>query len=100
MSPVPTDIMRYYVDGRLAGLGWIDILPHSLSSVYFSFTPTYSSRSLGTFSILKQIELCHDLGKDWLQLGFWVQACQNMTYKSRFKPCQILVDGVWQNLDA
>jgi arginine-tRNA-protein transferase len=99
ISPVPTEIMRYYVDDRLVGLGWIDILPHSLSSVYFSFNPSFASRSPGTFSILRQIELCRELGKDWLQLGFWVQACQNMAYKSHFKPCQILVDGVWQNVE-
>jgi arginine-tRNA-protein transferase len=100
ISPVPTDIMRYYVNDRLVGLGWIDILPHSLSSVYFSFNTTFSSRSLGTFSILRQIELCRELNKDWLQLGFWVQACQNMAYKSRFKPCQILMDDKWQDVDV
>lgn len=98
VSPVPTEIMRYYVNDRLVGLGWIDMLPHSLSSVYFSFDPAYSSRSLGMFSILQQIELCRILGKEWLQLGFWVEVCQKMSYKSRFKPCQIMIDEAWQNL--
>jgi arginine-tRNA-protein transferase len=94
-SPVPTQVMRYSVDEHLVGLGWIDILPHSLSSVYFSFDPAYSSRSLGTFSILQQIELCRLLGKQWLQLGFWVQHCQKMAYKNRFRPCHILVNEKW-----
>ena len=80
------------------GLGWIDVLPYSLSSIYFSFDPEYSSRSLGTFSILQQAALCARLGKEWLHLGFWVKERQNMTYKSRFKPCQILIDGTWSEL--
>lgn len=97
-SPVPTEIIRYTIGDQLVGLGWMDVLVHSLSSVYFAFDPKFSARSLGTFSILRQIALCRELGKPYLQLGFWVEPCQNMTYKSRFKPCQILVDGVWQTL--
>lgn len=95
-SPLTTNIMRYTVDDQLVGVGWIDILPHSLSSVYFSFDPAYSSRSLGTFSILQQIELCRLMGKQWLQLGFWVRDCQKMSYKNRFRPCHILVNGKWR----
>jgi arginine-tRNA-protein transferase len=97
-SPVPTNIMRYMIGERQVGLGWIDMLTHSLSSVYFSFDPGYSSRSLGTFSILQQVELCRLLGKHWLQLGFWVKDCQKMSYKSHFKPCHVLVDGQWRRL--
>lgn len=94
-SPVSTEIMRYYVEERLVGLGWIDLLSHSLSSVYFAFDPSYSSRSLGTFSILQQVLLGRELQKAWLHLGFWVKNCQKMSYKSRFHPCQILTDGIW-----
>ena len=95
-SPVPTNIMRYFIDEQQVGMGWIDMLSHSLSSVYFSFDPNYSSRSLGTFSILQQIELCRLLGKPWLQLGFWVNGCQKMTYKNKFHPCHILVNEKWR----
>jgi arginine-tRNA-protein transferase len=98
VSPVPTKMMRYYLHDQLIGIGWIDVLPHSLSSVYFSFDVDYSSRSLGIFSILRQIELCRALGKSWLQLGFWVETCQKMSYKNRFTPCHVLRDGKWQYL--
>lgn len=97
-SPIPTDIMRYYVQDRFVGLAWIDILPHSLSSVYCSFDPADSARSLGTFSVLQQVALCAALGKEWLYLGFWIEARSNMAYKSRFKPCQVLIDGAWREL--
>jgi len=95
-SPVPTEIMRYYRGDHLVGLAWIDLLPHSLSSVYFAFDPAYSSRSLGTYSILRQIALAQELRKEWLQLGFWVKESRKMSYKSHFKPCYILVEGEWK----
>ena len=95
-SPMLTEIMRYYLHDRLIGLGWIDLMPNSISSVYFAFDPDYSSRSLGTYSILCQIELAKELGKDWLQLGFWVEQSQKMSYKSNFSPCEILVNERWE----
>lgn len=99
-SPLSTEIMAYYLADRLIGVAWMDVLPASLSSVYFAFDPAYSARSLGTFSILQQIALCYKLGKTWLQLGFWIQPCRKMSYKSRFQPCQILVDGNWRELET
>ncbi|PIE32855.1 arginyltransferase [candidate division KSB3 bacterium] len=98
VSPVSTEIMRYYIGKHMVGLAWIDLLPHSLSSVYFAFDPAYSSRSLGTYSILRQISLAQELQKKWLQLGFWVEESRKMSYKSRFKPCYILNEGRWKQL--
>ncbi len=98
-SPVQTEIMRYYLGEQLLGLGWIDLLPQSLSSVYFAFDPAFSSRSLGTYSILRQLELAGDLDKEWLQLGFWVEKSQKMSYKSNFSPCEIILDGKWTPLN-
>jgi leucyl-tRNA---protein transferase len=97
-TPFPNEMMRYLLGDRLVGIGWIDVLPHSLSSVYCAFDPAEAARSLGTYSILQQIALCRELGKTWLQLGFWVQPSQKMSYKSRFRPCQVLQDGIWQEL--
>lgn len=96
-SPVPTEMMRYYVEGHLIGIGWTDILPNSLSSVYFAFDPDHSFRRPGVFSLLKELELCRTLQKRWLQLGFWIEDNHKMSYKNQYKPCQILVnDDVWQ----
>ena len=94
-SAVPTAIMRYYVDQCLMGIGWIDVLPNSLSSVYFAFDPQYSRRSPGVFSAMKEIQLCQQMGKKWLQLGFWVQDCPKMAYKNQYHPYYMLVNGKW-----
>jgi arginine-tRNA-protein transferase len=97
-SPVPTDMMRYYVGKKLIGLGWTDVLPNSLSSVYFAFDPDESFRSPGVFSLLKEVELCRALRKPWLHLGFWIKEHPKMSYKNQYRPCQLLIGGRWQEL--
>ncbi len=84
---------------RLAGNGYLDILPGGLSSVYFAWDSSYRKLSLGTYSILREIELCRKLGKRWYYLGFWVPGSPSMDYKSNFRPAQIALDGRWVPLD-
>lgn len=102
VSPVRTECMKYYLKERLVGIGWIDILPNSLSSVYFAFDPEFRSRSLGVFSMLQEIALCRKLNKYWLHAGFWVKESPKMSYKIRYRPNLILSDGVWldSNLES
>jgi leucyl-tRNA---protein transferase len=95
-SAVETWMMKYYIGSTLAGIGWVDVLPRSLSSVYFAFDPDYRHRSLGVFSVLKEAALAQELGKSYLHLGFWVRDCDAMAYKQQFRLHQVLVgDGIW-----
>ncbi|MBU8913253.1 MAG: arginyltransferase [Spirochaetales bacterium] len=94
-SPVHTRAMRYHAENRLVGIGWIDVLPNGLSSVYFAFDPDENCRSLGTYSIMKEIELARDLGKEWLYLGFYVPNSPKMAYKGAFRPREFAVNGAW-----
>ena len=90
-----TRMVKYYAGDQLIGVGWLDILANSISSVYFAFDPAASSRSLGTYSVIKEIELCQKLGLEYLHLGFWVKDCQAMAYKNRFQPYELLINGRW-----
>jgi arginine-tRNA-protein transferase len=94
-SPIDTRMMRYTVGDRLIGIGWVDVVPDGLSSVYFVFDPAESARSLGTFSAMKEIETAAAMGKRWLYLGFYVPGCRKMSYKRRFRPFQLLENGRW-----
>jgi arginine-tRNA-protein transferase len=94
-SPVDSVLMLYRLDGVLLGAGWVDLLEDSLSSVYFAFEPAAAKRRLGVFSLLKEIELARNLGKAWLQLGFWVPGCPTMDYKSGYRPHEVLAGGRW-----
>lgn len=99
-SPVTTREMRYTLNGRLVGLGLVDLLPNVVSSVYFYFDPDEGRRSLGTFSALKEIELARETNRAYLYLGYYIEACREMNYKSRFRPCEVLSpDGTWRPLE-
>jgi leucyl-tRNA---protein transferase len=98
-SSVTTQAMNYRVGDRLVGVGWIDVLPDGLSSVYYAFDPDESRRSLGTYSIMKEIDLARELGKQWLYLGFYVPGSPKMEYKGAFHPREFAVDGRWTRND-
>lgn len=98
-TAVSTIMMRYYLGVDLVGIGWVDVLPRSLSSVYFAYDMNFSKRRLGVFSVLKEIELAQQLGKRSLHLGFWVRDCRSMNYKEQYKPYELLINDVWQNPD-
>ena len=97
-SAVDTRILKYRREGRLVGAGWLDFLPRGISSVYFAFDPDFAARSLGTFSILKEIELVLSMGKTWYYLGFCVEGSPKMAYKSRFYPHDRLQNGTWHRI--
>jgi arginine-tRNA-protein transferase len=94
-SPLDTRMMLYHIGEKLAAVGWLDILPRGLSSVYFAFEPDFARRSLGIFSVVKEIELAETMGLDFYYLGFVVENSPKMKYKTAFKPQQRLLDGIW-----
>ena len=55
--------MKYYLAGRLIGVGVIDMLPQGLSSVYFFYDNTFKEYRLGVFSSLVEIEYIKYLNK-------------------------------------
>src|SRR5690606_34258055 len=82
--------------GQLRMVSIIDVLDEGLSSVYTFYDPDVPG-SLGTYSVLWQIEQCRTLGLPWLYLGYWIRESRKMAYKSRFRPAQMLIDGAWRD---
>ncbi len=82
----------YIKDGKLIGVDLIDILDDGISSIYFYYDPDYPSLSLGTYSLLYQVELAKVLDLPWIYLGYWVDGCKAFAYKTKFQPQEIL-DG-------
>lgn len=77
---------EYYLDDQLIAIGYLDHGIDCLSSVYFVYDTAFSHLSLGTFSILKEIEYAQSLGLPYYYLGYYVRDCQSMNYKDRFHP--------------
>ena len=82
----------YIRDQKLVGVDLIDVLDDGISSIYFYYDPDYGRLSLGTYSLLYQINLADILDLDWIYLGYWVEGCKAFSYKQKYQPMEIL-DG-------
>jgi leucyl-tRNA---protein transferase len=95
-NPFPTEEWSYYLDGRLIGVGYVDVLPRAMSAIYFFYDPDERRRSLGTFNVLRVIERAAVRGVPHVYLGYYVEGCRSLEYKDRFRPNEVLTpDGKW-----
>jgi arginyl-tRNA--protein-N-Asp/Glu arginylyltransferase len=96
-SPIYTLELQYRIGERLFAVGIADLEPQAMSAVYCYFDPDQSDRSPGTLNVLTMIDECRRRGIEFLYLGYSVEACSQMSYKLRFRPCQLLgPDGEWR----
>lgn len=82
--------------GRLLAVSILDQQPRSLSGVYHYFEPEARRRGLGTYSILRELELGRELGATYYYLGFWIPGARTMEYKARFLPHEIWSPAGWK----
>jgi len=100
--------MEYYLGERLIAVGIVDYTENSegkinaVSSNYFFYdvSPEIRKRSLGVFSVLKEIELCQALEINFYYLGLYLPSCRKMNYKINYKPYELYVDGQWVRYDS
>jgi leucyl-tRNA---protein transferase len=98
-APALTLEVTYRIGDRLLGAGVVDVEPAALSAVYFYFDPDEEARSPGVLNVLWMLEECRRRGIPHLYLGYHVEGCRKMEYKSRYRPCEILQpDGHWARL--
>lgn len=96
----PTDTLFMEVrepSNKLIAVAVTDQLNDGLSSIYTFFDPdpSYNSRSLGVFCILKQIEAAKSLGLNYVYLGFWIPTVKKMSYKTDYTPIELLINNHW-----
>ncbi|MAG13983.1 MAG: hypothetical protein CMN78_05250 [Spirochaetales bacterium] len=73
----------------------LDVTGTSMSAVYCYFDTAYERRSLGTFTILKGLELALYMNIRWFYLGYVVEENNHMSYKVRYRPNEILAPSGW-----
>lgn len=99
-SPVDSFVMEYRTRtdegeaGPLVAACLSDLMTDGLSMVYSFYDPDVRRRSLGTFMILTHVDLARRMGLHYVYLGFWIENCRKMAYKTRFRPLEMLgVEG-------
>jgi leucyl-tRNA---protein transferase len=75
---------------RLVGLGIVDDVPSGLSAVYFFWDPEHAPSSLGTAHVVRLIDEAATRGLPYVYLGYRVDGCASLAYKSRFQPQESL----------
>jgi arginine-tRNA-protein transferase len=93
-----TEFLCLYLGPRLISVGAIDRQKNGFSAIYTFFDPELDDRSLGVYSVLQQIELCKRRTSPYLYLGYWVKDCQKMSYKTDYRPLELLVNDRWVTL--
>ncbi len=84
--------------GRLRMVSMIDILEQGISSVYTFFDTQENSASYGSYSILWQIQQALELKLAYVYLGYYIQDSEKMSYKSKYRPIEGLVNDHWQEI--
>ena len=69
------------------------------SAMYTFYDPDYQHHSLGTWMILQQIHHTQALKKHYLYLGYQIDACNKMNYKSRFFPHERYINHHWRRVE-
>ena len=91
--------VRYHLGGRLVGVAVTDRGADALSAVYCYYDPDVKGVGIGTFSILKQIEIARERGHRYVYLGLYIEGCPPMAYKARFLPHERRIHGRWRRFD-
>jgi leucyl-tRNA---protein transferase len=87
--------MRFHLGSALVGVAVVDRGRTSLSAMYCYYDPDLNQLSIGTYAILKQMEICRQRDMRFLYLGLYVEGSATMAYKARFYPHQQRRDGRW-----
>lgn len=95
--------MEYRLNGKLIGVGIIDITEdtdgkiNGMSSNYFYYdvADDVLKRSIGVFSVLKEIEYCVQNNIPYYYLGLYLPNCRKMNYKVNYKPYELLENDEW-----
>lgn len=96
---IETRFLDFRLNGRCVAVAVVDILGNALSAVYTFFDPGYARRSLGVNTILHEIESARRRRLRWLYLGYWIEDCRKMNYKSEYRPHELFIDGRWRRRD-
>ena len=86
---------QYLLDGKIFAVGVLDILPKGVLCEYLYYDPDYRFIAPGVFTALQEISLAQRFYRlqpamQFYYMGFYVQSCPKMNYKSRYDASYLL----------
>ena len=99
--PCPCLEFRAFVGDALIAVSYLSIGTDSTSGIYGLFDPDHSDRSLGTLTLLKEIEHTSSLGHTFYYPGYSTREPSAYDYKKRLAPLEYFVwtSGLWLPLN-
>ncbi len=86
---------QYLIDGKLFAVGVLDILPRGVLCEYFYYDPAYRFLAPGVCGAMNEIALTQQMYKvtpsiQYYYMGYYVQSCPKMNYKSQYSASSLL----------
>ncbi len=73
----------------------VDVLNDGFSAVYSFYKPNQQKRGLGKNLILSLIQELEKIKLPFLYLGYWIEGCNKMNYKSLYNGIEFYQNGNW-----
>lgn len=95
--PCPCQECRITLDGELIAISYLDTGKEATSAVYGLFEPDHSWRSLGTYTMLREIEHSQALGCRYYYPGYATLEPSPYDYKKQLQGLEVLdwESGLW-----
>lgn len=92
---------QYLLDGKIFAVGVIDVLPRGVLCEYLYYDPEYRFIAPGVYTALHEIAFTQELFQinpqmQCYYMGFYVQSCPKMNYKSKYKAGYLLCPETYQ----
>ena len=93
-----TRFIEFRDEEKLVAVAVVDVVSDAYSAMYTFFDPALPKRSLGNYAILWMVESAARKKLDWVYLGYWIESCRKMQYKTQFQLLEGYMGESWQLL--
>ncbi len=95
VGQVTQEVTVRNAEGTLVAVGIVDFAQTTASATYHYHDPLEARRGLGTWLLLKEIDLLQKMRLQYLYLGLWNGECKSLDYKKRYQPFEMLYADLW-----
>lgn len=92
---LPITFIELWHADTLVGVAVTDCMDNAISAIYTFFDPDFEHYSVGTLMILEQIKFAQAHNKEHVYLGYQIDECAKMRYKTQFLPAENRVGDDW-----